>query len=77
MRDSASLLLAIALKSSGCSPQYEEYSRMDVPDKIKEGAVSVERSPVNVAMDFKKLVHVAILGALDESVMIAVACSCR
>lgn len=55
MRDSASRASAISHKSSGCSPQYEEYSRIEVPERMKEGAVKVDRSPVKVAMDFRKL----------------------
>lgn len=28
---------------------------MEVPDRMKDGAVSVERSPVKVAIDLRKL----------------------
>lgn len=42
---------------SGCSPQYLEYSFNDVGDKIKGGAVNVDKSPLKDAIDFKKEVQ--------------------
>lgn len=41
-----------AMKSSGCSAQYAEYSVRDVEDKINGGAVKDERSPLKEAMDW-------------------------
>ena len=64
MRSSSVLVSAMPEKSSGCSPQYEEYSSNDVPERIKEGAVNVDRSPENVAMDLRKLVHVLLLASV-------------
>lgn len=45
-----------ATKTEGCSVQYDENSVRDFVDRIKAGAVMVERSPLKDAMDY---VHIS------------------
>jgi hypothetical protein len=50
-RLAGSFSAAGATKTEGCSVQYEENSVRDFVERIKAGAVMVERSPLNEAMD--------------------------
>lgn len=43
---------------SGCSAQYWQNSTRETGERIKGGADKAERSPLNDAKDFKKVVQV-------------------
>lgn len=50
-RLAASFSAAGATKTEGCSVQYDENSVRDLVERMKAGAVMVERSPLNEAID--------------------------
>ena len=52
---------------SGCSAQYAEYSSSDVPLRMKDGAVRVERSPLKDAMLLRNDSHVDFCAADEAS----------
>jgi hypothetical protein len=54
-RLAGSFSAAGATKTEGCSVQYDENSVRDFVERIKAGAVMVERSPLKDAMDLRKL----------------------
>ena len=50
-----SFSFAGAMKTEGCSAQYEENSTRDLVERMKGGAVMVERSPLKDAMDCARI----------------------
>lgn len=56
-----------AIKRSGCSPQYCEYSTKEVGDKMKGGAVNDDKSPLYEAIDLRNEVHEADRAILRDT----------
>jgi hypothetical protein len=51
----------------GCSVQYEENSVRDLVERMKAGAVMVERSPLKVAMDCESVSILVVLLKHDST----------
>lgn len=67
--------LLIDSKRSGCSAQYWEYSVNETGDKINGGAVNEDKSPLKLAILFRKEVHeeeLAVEEDFDDSPMVVV-----
>ncbi len=54
-RFAGSFSAAGATKTEGCSVQYDENSVRDLVERIKAGAVMVERSPLKEAIDYSAI----------------------